>query len=234
MVAEKADEIGLDVKKIQMPASLSEMAYETLKESLLKMDSSQMSDEGRLDERELATRLGISRTPLREAVNRLVTEGFLKVVPRKGVFIVKVSKRELIEILLIRASLEGLAARLAIEHITDKDIFMLKKIFSPFDPSNVNRKISKYADANVKFHELVLNISKCGKLVELANNLSDQIRMIRLQTISFRMRPVSSLKEHLLIIEALENRKPNLAEKRMREHIEGLARHVEDNVDFLP
>ena len=234
MTADKTTEIGLDVKKIHIPASLSEMVYQTLKESLLKTDSSQISDGGRLDERELAARLGVSRTPLREAINRLVTEGFLNVVPRKGVFIVKVSKQELIEILLIRASLEGLGARLATEHITDKDIFLLKKIFAPFNHSNVNQEISRYADANVRFHEKVLKTSRCEKLIELASKLSDQIRMIRLQTIPFGKRPVNSLKEHLSIIEALENRKPNLAEKWMREHIEGLANHVRENVESLP
>ena len=84
-----------NVKKIETPASLSEIAYEALKTSLLEMDLSEISDEDRLDERELAERLGVSRTPLREAINRLVVEGFLKVVPRKGIYVLKKSKNEM-------------------------------------------------------------------------------------------------------------------------------------------
>lgn len=224
----------LKVKKIEAPASLSEMAYEAIKESLLRMDFSQLPDDGRLDERELAMRLGVSRTPLRGAINRLVTEGFLKVVPRKGVYVVKKSRREIIEILLVRAALEGMAARLATAHISDRDIRMMKELFSPFDPSNVDGHIPQYSDANIKFHELVLEASHCGKLIELANNLFDHIRMIRFRTISFGERPKNSLEEHRSIIEALENRDADLAEKRMREHVEGLARHVEAYVTSLP
>jgi DNA-binding GntR family transcriptional regulator len=231
---EKGTDLELEINKIEAPASLSEMAYEALKESLLKMDFSQMPEEGRLDERELALRLGVSRTPLREAINRLVMEGFLKVVARKGVYIAKKSKQEIIEILVVRAALEGMAARLATEHMTDKDILKLKKIFSPFKQTNVDKNILKYADANVKFHEIVLNASQCGKLIELANNLFDHIRMIRFRTITFGERSKKSLKEHLRIIQALETRDPAMAEKRMREHIEGLARHVEENVESLP
>jgi DNA-binding GntR family transcriptional regulator len=227
-------ELALNVSRIEVPASLSEMAYEALKESLMKMDASGVPDEGRLDERELALRLGVSRTPLREAVNRLVTEGFLRVVPRKGVFVVKKSKREVVEILQVRAALEGMAARLATEHVTEKDVLGLQKIFAPFDMENVDEQILKYADANVKFHEFVLKISQCGKLIELANNLFDHIRMIRFQTISFEGRARGSLREHLAIIQALENRDQDLAEKLMREHIEGLAEHVEKNVDSIP
>ena len=76
--------IVLNVEKIRVPSSLSERAYEAIKESILKTDVTQMKDEDRIDERGLSESLGISRTPLREAINRLVIEGFLKVVPRKG------------------------------------------------------------------------------------------------------------------------------------------------------
>ena len=103
----------LEVRKIRIPSSLSDRAYEAIKESLLKTDVNQMKNEDRLDERRISESLGISRTPLREAISRLVMEGFLKVVPRKGVYVVKKTKEEIIEILLVRAALEGMAARLA-------------------------------------------------------------------------------------------------------------------------
>lgn len=234
MTPEKGTEFGLAVNKIEIPVSLSEMAYEAIKESLLKLDFSQLSDEGRLDERELAMRLGVSRTPLREAINRLVSEGFLQVVPRKGVYVVKKSKQEIIEILLVRAALEGMAARLATKYVTKKDIQRMKEIFSPFDPSNVKEKSLKYSDANVKFHELVIQLSQCAKLVELASNLFDHTRWIRIRAGAFAERHSTSLREHLQIIDALEKKNPDLAEKRIRKHIESLAQYVEEKVAFLP
>jgi len=215
------------VEKLEVPSRLSEMAYEAIKESILEVDLSQMPDEDRIDERGLAERLGISRTPLREAINRLVIEGFLKVMPRKGIYVVKKSKKEIIEILLVRAALEGMAARLATKYVTDEEIQKMKDIFSPFNASDIGKRFLKYSDVNIKFHEFVLQISRCEKLIELAGSIFDHMRWIRFQTVVFEDRLIKSHSEHLLIIEALEKRDPDLAEKIMREHIESLARFVD-------
>ncbi len=223
-----------NVKKIEAPSSLGEMAYEAIKEALLEMDLNQMPDEGRLDERGLAERLGISRTPLREAINRLVSEGFLKVVPRKGIYVVKKSKKEIIEILLVRAALEGMATRLAVKHITKKEIQRMKAIFSPFNTSNMHGQFSKYADANIVFHELVLRSSQCEKLIELARSIFDHIRWVRFRAATFEERLFKAHQEHFAIIDALEERDADLAERMMREHVEGLVRYIEEKENFLP
>ncbi len=213
----------VDVKKIERPASLSEIAYEAIKKSLLQMDLSAIEDEQRIDERTLAEKLGISRTPVREAINRLVIEGYLKVVPRKGVFVVKKSKKEIIEILLVRSVLEGLAAKLATEHVTGEEIERMKDIFAPFNSRNIKRKFLEYAEANIRFHELVIQISQCGKLIELAGSIFDHMRWIRFQSVVHEDRLIKSHREHLKIIEALEKRDANLAERLMKKHIEELA-----------
>ena len=224
----------LDVGKIKAPASLAEKAYEAIKESLMQMDLTDLSVEDRIDERGLAEQLGISRTPLREAINRLVLEGFLKVVPRKGIFVVKKSKREIVEILLVRASLEGLAARLAVQYLTDKDIQQLKKIIAPFDSINtIGKKILKFSNANVEFHELILKLSQCQVLTDLASNLFTHIHWVRTKAAGFQERFKVAHNGHVAIIEALEDRDPELAEKRMRQHIEILAQYIEENVQFL-
>ena len=224
----------LDVGKIKAPASLAEKAYEAIKESLMQMDLTDLSVEDRIDERGLAEQLGISRTPLREAINRLVLEGFLKVVPRKGIFVVKKSKREIVEILLVRASLEGLAARLAVQYLTDKDIQQLKKIIAPFDSINtIGKKILKFSNANVEFHELILKLSRCQVLTDLASNLFTHIHWVRTKAAGFQERFKVAHNGHVAIIEALEKRDPELAEKRMRQHIEILAQYIEENVQFL-
>jgi len=222
----------LNVEKIRAPSSLSERAYEAIKESILKIDMTQMKNEDHIDERGLSESLGISRTPLREAINRLVIEGFLKVLPRKGIYVVKKTKKEIIEILMVRAALEGMAARLATRHVTDEEIQKMKDLFAPFGESSTRGQSLKYSDANIEFHELVLKTSQCGKLIELAGNLFDHIRWIRFRTIVFEDRFTKMQKEHLAIIEAFEKRDPDLAEKRMRAHIEGLAQYIEKKVNF--
>jgi DNA-binding GntR family transcriptional regulator len=223
----------LDVAKIKTPVSLSERAYEAIKSSLLKMDLTDPSVEDRLDERGLAEKLGISRTPLREAINRLVTEGFLKVIPRKGVFVVKKSKKEIVEILLVRATLEGLAARLATNYVTENDIAVLKKIVAPFNSiGNIKGKALKFSKANVDFHERVLKLSRCQALIDLASNLFDHIHWIRTKAAGFEERFKVAHGGHLAIIEAMEKRDPELAEKRMRQHIEILAKYIEEKVQF--
>jgi DNA-binding GntR family transcriptional regulator len=224
--------VDLNVEKIRTPSSLSERAYEAIKESILETDVTKVNDEDRIDERGLSESLGISRTPVREAINRLVIEGFLKVLPRKGIYVVKKTKKEILEILLVRAVLEGMAARLATEHVTDEEIQKMKELFLPFSESSSGGRFIKYADANIVFHELVLRTSQCGKLIELAGNLFDHIRWIRFRTIVFEDRFSKMQREHMAIIEALEKQDPGLAEKRMRFHIEGLAKYIEEKVDF--
>lgn len=211
---------------------MSERAYESIKESILKIDVTKVKDEERIDERGLSESLGISRTPLREAINRLVIEGFLKVVPRKGVYVVKKSKKEIIEILLVRAVLEGMAARLATKNVTEDEIQKMKELFSPFGESSSGGQFIKYSDANIVFHELVLRTSQCDKLIELAGNIFDHIRWIRFRTIVYEDRFPKMQKEHLHIIEAFEKRNPDLAERRMRAHIEGLAQYIEEKIHF--
>jgi DNA-binding GntR family transcriptional regulator len=223
----------LDVAKIKTPVSLSDRAYEAIKASLLKTDLTDPSVEDRLDERGLAEKLGVSRTPLREAINRLVTEGFLKVVPRKGVFVVKKSEKEIVEILLVRAALEGLAARLATQYVTDNDIDELKKIVAPFDSiKKIKGKTLKFSNVNVDFHERILKLSRCQALIDLASNLFDHMRWIRAKAAGFEERFKVAHGGHIAIIEALEKRDPELAEKRMRQHIEILAQYIEENVQF--
>ena len=226
-------ELMLELEKIRTPDSLANHAYEAIKERLLDLDLSDPSVEERIDERSLAKQLGVSRTPLREAINRLVVEGFLKVIPRKGVFVVKKSKKEIVEILLVRAALEGLAARLAAKYVTDEDIRQLEKIIAPFNSmKKINGNYLKFSSANIEFHERILKLSRCQVLIDLASNLFDHIRWIRTQAAGFEERFEVAHNGHRSIIEALVKKKPALAEKRMRQHIEVLAQYIDENMKF--
>jgi DNA-binding GntR family transcriptional regulator len=163
-----------------------------------------------------------------------VSEGFLRVVPRKGIYVVKKTKGEIVEILLVRAALEGMAARLATKYVSQADVRRMREIFAPFDPDSVRDHASRYSEANIRFHELVVGLSRCGKLVELAGNLFEHIRWVRFRAGAFQERHGATLLAHREIIDALEQRDPDLAERRMREHIEKLARYIEERVETLP
>jgi len=214
----------LAVQPIAPPPSLAGLAYDTLKEFLL---SSDLDASQKLDERALAQRLGISRTPLREAIQKLALEGFLKVEPRRGVFVNYRSKEEIVEILYVRAALEAMAARLTVRYVTPEDIESLREIFIPFHEDTVEEQVQEFSLANVHFHEKALELSRCSKIVEMASNIQDQMRMVRIYTMRSGGRAENSLAEHLQIIDALEQKNADLAAKRMREHILGLANYVE-------
>jgi DNA-binding GntR family transcriptional regulator len=223
--------MNISISPIAQPASLADVVYDSLKELIL---TAEFDPNQKLDERTLAQQLGISRTPLREAIHKLVAEGFLRVEPRRGVFVNEKSKKEIVEILYVRAALESMGARLATEHVTEDDVARLRQTFASFAPDTVERHTDEFSVANVVFHEQVLELSRCTKLVELASHIRDHMRMVRILTMRAGGRATNALAEHLQIIEALEKRDPDLAASRMREHILGLAHHVERTVGRFP
>ncbi|MFH1954109.1 MAG: GntR family transcriptional regulator, partial [Pseudomonadota bacterium] len=196
----------LKIKGIAVSTKLSDVAYEAIKESILTAEVDDLDEGDRVEEKMLAEQLGISRTPVREAVNRLVIEGFLRVVPRHGIYVATKSKEEIIEILHVRSVLEGLAARLTAIHATKEDIVRMRGMFAPFHNIDLSHRVREYSEANIKFHEFVLERSQCTKLVEIAGNLFDQMRMIRIQTGGYPDRPQISISQHLEIIEAFEKK----------------------------
>jgi DNA-binding GntR family transcriptional regulator len=223
--------MGFKLKNIEVPNKLSDISYQAIKESIISADPDDLDNGGRIDEKSFSEQLGISRTPIREAINRLVVEGFLKIVPRQGIYVSKKSKEEIIEILLVRSVLEGMAARLAAMQSTKEEIINLKAIFTPFSQVDLQNRSQEYSQANIKFHEAVLDLSRCKKLIEIASNLFDQMRMIRIQTGSYKNRSNISLEQHLKIIEAIEKKESELAENLMRKHIEEVIKVVEEQLN---
>jgi DNA-binding GntR family transcriptional regulator len=216
---------------LEHPSRLADLAYASLKETILNTD---YTSEGRLDERALARNLKISRTPLRDAINRLVSEGFLRVEPRKGVFIIRKTRPEIIEILYVRAALEGMAAKLAVRHLTDEDVAAMKAMFKGFTQRNVVERMEEYSDANVVFHEFILKLCRNRRLQETAARIYDHMRMVRMLTIRLGNRARNALSEHLELIAAFERRDGELAGRLMQAHIEGLAAYVEENRGLFP
>jgi DNA-binding GntR family transcriptional regulator len=197
------------------------------------MDVYGSREEIRLDERSLAEEFGISRTPVREAMAQLEREGFVRSVPRRGVYVVRKTKREVIELITAWAALESMAARLITENAGDEEIASLRRVFAAFDNGELRAHLDEYSEANIEFHQTLVRLSRNGVLINLAENLFTHMRMIRRKTIGEKDRVDRSIRDHMHIIEALEARDTMRAEKLVRDHALGLAEHVEKYADYL-
>jgi DNA-binding GntR family transcriptional regulator len=209
-------------------SNLREKVYEILKRIIVFQE---ISPGEKIDEDLLSSKLGVSRTPIRESLCRLENEGIVKIVPRHGAFVVKHSRERIIEILFAREALEGMAARLATHHMSEATIEKMRSFFRDFPESSIRDVSKKYIQADLNFHALVVKESRNSLLAELINTLNDHIQMLRLRTVAFEGRPEMSLSEHSKIIDAFEKKDPLLAESCMREHIKNVRDSVLRNIE---
>ncbi len=228
----------LDVPRLDTSTSFRKEAYAALKRAITAMDIYGHPNEIRLDERRLSDGLGVSRTPIREAMTLLEQEGFVRTRPRRGIYVVRKSKREIVEMITVMAALESMAARLAAERATDAEIAALRGLMADFGAGAYQElacgeQLDEYSDANIAFHQAIIKMSGCALLAEMTENLFIHMRAIRKITIHQENRAARSIVDHLGIIDAIERRDPELAERRAREHTLGLAAHVERHGDFL-
>ena len=186
----------------------------------------------RLDERQLTTALGVSRTPIREALSLLEQEGFIRTVPRRGIYIIRKSKREMIEMIQMWAALESMAARLATLNASDAEIAKLRHLFDEFQNSPPSEHLGEYSDANIAFHTAVIALGGSQMIIDATRNLLMHVRAIRRATITQSDRAARSIIDHLKIIEALEKRDTELAERLTRQHTLDLAAHVDRLLRF--
>jgi DNA-binding GntR family transcriptional regulator len=223
----------LDVPRLDAGSTFRKEAYAALKQAITAMDIYDQAQEIRLDERRLSEGLGVSRTPIREAMTLLEQEGFVRTRPRRGIFVVRKTKREIVEIITVMAALESMAARLAAEHAADAEIAGLHRLMDRFRNATDGERLAEYSDANIAFHQAIIGMSGCSLLADMTENLFLHMRAIRKITIHQDNRAARSVVDHMRIIEALEHRDPGLAERLAREHTLGLAAHVEQHGDFL-
>ena len=224
----------IKLRPLNVNIVLKDKVYEALKTAIVAMDIYADEEAPRLDERRLAEDLGVSRTPIREALSRLEQEGLVQNIPRRGAFVVRKTKKEILEMICVWSALEGLAARMATVRASDEEIAELRELFATFgDTSGVSAQIDEYSDKNITFHQAIIKLSKCDLLVDIAEGLFIHMRPIRSRTIREAQRLSNSIVDHMHIIEALEKRDAELAEKYVREHTDELKKHVNEYVDWL-
>lgn len=206
--------------------TLKDHVYERLRDAITAVDIYNPKADLRLDERTLAEQLGVSRTPLRDAIARLEAEGLVSVVPRKGVFLLRKSKDEILEMIIAWAALESMAARMATVHASDSEIASLRKIALKHSDEDSPTGISEYSEENIQFHLRILQISHCKLLKTMAEGLFLHMRAVRLQAMGEADRIKRSVVDHAEIIEAIEARDADEAALKVREHTMRLHAHI--------
>lgn len=223
----------LRIEPLDTTRTFRHLAYGTLKKAITEMDIYSHPEEIRLDERRLSKELAISRTPVREAITLLEQEGFVRSSPRRGIFVVKKTKAEILEMIAVWAALESLSARLAAQHATDKELQELQTLFTDFESEKPADNLSEYSEANIAFHQAIIRLGGNKLIADITENLFIHMRAIRNVTIGQDNRAERSIVDHMNIIKALVAREADLAERLVREHTFGLFAHVEKHGDFL-
>ncbi|MBO8141304.1 MAG: GntR family transcriptional regulator [Firmicutes bacterium] len=174
----------------------------------------------RLSEEDLARRAGVSRTPVREALKRLEAEGFVQIIPYRGVIVAEPSEDELAELGVVRECLEELAARLAAQSITHAEIFALEAMEEEFEAAVAAGDVARMTETNQKLHEAVWRAGRNRVLVQLLRRLRDRNIRHQATIFSLRSRREASCEEHRALIQALKDGDPDRAAALARIHFQ--------------
>lgn len=196
---------------------LRELVLEAIREAI---KNGALQPRERLMEIQLADELGVSRTPVREALRKLELEGFIVMVPRKGAYVSDLSMKDIADVFEIRAALEGLAGALAAERITEEELETMERLLVEKGEAINLDDIDKLVAVDTRFHEAMYQASRNDRLTAIISNLREQIQRFRLTSLSVPGRKQDSLIEHRGLLEAIQARDIQLARQLAQEHIE--------------
>ena len=216
-----------DDLKLNMNAylPLRDVVFNTLREAILRGD---LQPGERLMELQLASKLGVSRTPIREAIRMLEQEGLAVTMPRKGAEVAKMTLKGMEDVLEIRGALDELASQLACERITEEQLVRLEARKQDFEASLKSGDVKLIAEADVNFHDVIYEATGNPKLVSLLNNLREQIYRYRVEYIKKVENHPILIKEHEAIYQSLLSRNQEDAKLSIREHVENQATAVKE------
>jgi DNA-binding GntR family transcriptional regulator len=219
----------LRIEPLDIGFGLRKQACDAIKRAITEIDIYGRPDEIRLDERRLRKDLGVSRTPIREALSVLEEEGFVRAIPRRGIVVVRKTRREIVEMITVWAAIESLAARFA---ATAADIDALTRLTDAFDGDRTGH-LTEYSDANMAFHKAIIRLGGIDLMSSLTDALFIHMRAVRAVTVTQDNRARRSVADHRVIIAAMRAADLARAENRVRDHTLGLAAHVERHGNFL-
>lgn len=195
---------------------LRDVVFQTLREAILK---GELKPGERLMELQLAARLGVSRTPIREAIRMLEQEGLAVTVPRRGAQVARMTEKDMEDVLQIRRALDELAVQLACDKITDQQLRMLKSAVRDFEESTRSRDVKKVAQADVAFHDAIYRAADNPKLMTILNNLREQMYRYRVEYLKDASAYPMLIAEHQEIYEGFVRRDKEALVKAMGKHV---------------
>lgn len=206
---------------------LRDVVFQTLRQAILR---GELEPGERLMEIQLANKLGVSRTPIREAIRKLELEGLVLMIPRKGAEVAEITEKSLRDVLEVRSSLEDLAVELACERIGEEQIEELKKAAEEFKEALQGGDLTEYAEADVKFHDVIYHATENQKLVQLLYNLREQMYRYRVEYLKRSEVHQTLLAEHQHIIEYIEKHDKEAAKNAIRTHIDNQFKKVANTI----
>lgn len=211
------EEKKLSPIKLENYKPLREIVFETLREAII---NGTLKPGERLMEVQLAEDMGVSRTPVREAIRKLELDGFVLMVPRKGAYVAGISTKEIADVFEVRAALEALAAGLAAERITEEELGDLHRLMVEVNISSEAGDLERVVRSDTDFHDLIFKASRNNRLVQIINKLREQIQRFRSTSLSYPGRIKETIEEHKKLLGAISDRNIELARNVAREHIE--------------
>ena len=196
---------------------LRDVVFNTLRQAILR---GELKPGERLMEIQLANKLGVSRTPIREALRKLELEGLVNMVPRKGAEVADITETSLRDVLEVRKALEELSVQLACEKITEEEIEELKRVAERFKDTLDDQDVTKIAEADVAFHDVIYTATDNQKLILLLNNLREQMYRYRVEYLKKEEAYPQLIAEHEELIDNISKRNKEEATRIMCEHID--------------
>ena len=195
---------------------LRDVVFNTLREAILRGD---LVAGERLMELQLAAKLGVSRTPIREAIRMLEQEGLAITIPRKGAIVAGMTEKDMQDVLEIREALEELSVQVACDKITDEEIAKLQKNMKNFEHSLKSGDLKKMAQADVEFHDVIYQATDNPKLINMLNNLREQMYRYRVEYLKNPQNHEQLLKEHEAIYRGIVEKDKDAVTEMIRRHI---------------
>lgn len=202
---------------------LRDVVFNTLRQAILR---GELKPGERLMEIQLANKLGVSRTPIREAIRKLELEGLVLMIPRKGAEVAEITEKNLRDVLEVREALEALSVELACDHVTEDQICEMKMAAKAFENALKSGDVTKIAEADVQFHDVIALATDNQKLIQLLNNLREQMYRYRVEYLKNEQVYPQLIEEHDMLIEAIRERRKDRAAEIVCQHIDNQAEAI--------
>jgi len=195
---------------------LRDVVFNTLREAILRGD---LVPGERLMELQLAAKLGVSRTPIREAIRMLEQEGLAITIPRKGAIVAGMTEKDMQDVLEIREALEELSVQVACDKITDEEVAKLRENMENFETSLKSGDLKRMAEADVEFHDVIYQATDNPKLINMLNNLREQMYRYRVEYLKNPSNHEQLLREHEAIYRGIMEKDKDVVTEMIRKHI---------------